>query len=621
MVLKKNEITLPLIIATLGVVYGDIGTSPLYALKSTFVISELPLTPDNILGVISLFIWILTVVVMLKYVNLVLHFDNRGEGGVLALSALCSRLKHTKMRNFVLWMSIAGAGLFFGDGVITPSISILSALEGLDVISPEFSKYPMIGSLIIIILLFAFQKHGSGILGKYFGFVMTIWFIVLAVLGICSIAQEPFILMAFSPTFAISMILKSPILSFFALGGAILVATGAEALYADIGHFGRKAIAMSWTMFVFPSLILNYLGQGALLLRNSDALANPFYLLAPEWGLYPLLILSTIATVIASQAVISGVFSVCWQAIMLGYLPRMEVRHTSYQNIGQVYIPVINKILCCCTLLAVAGFESSERLASAYGLSVAGMMFITTVLVWYLTTTKYNWGTWRTLLIFVPLAIIDGFLISTNIFKIHEGAWFTLLIAFLVMYIINAWRAGNAVLQHRRESSELNLDTFIKSYIDIFKERIPGTAIFMTRAPQFVPNSLLIQLRHNKFLHEKILFVSIVASHKSRVSYRKRFSYKTVAYNIHSITVNIGFKEVPNMDRVIKWAQNSKLLDGNEAISFFLSKGIPVLSEHSRIGRIKERVFIYLAKNAITAYEFYKIPLSKLIELGMRYKL
>lgn len=621
MALKKDELSLPLLVATLGVVYGDIGTSPLYALKSTFLMSDLPVTPENVLGVISLFIWILTIVVMGKYINLVLHFDNRGEGGVLALSALCSKLKHTKMRNAVLWMSIAGAGLFFGDGVITPSISILSALEGLNVISPAFSDYPVIGSLIIIVLLFSFQKKGSGVIGRYFGFVMTVWFSVLAVMGVNSIIEEPYILMAFSPSFAVSMIIKSPVLSFFALGGAILVVTGAEALYADMGHFGRRAISVSWTFLVFPALILNYLGQGALLLRNPDALTNPFYLLAPDWGLYPLLILSTIATVIASQAVISGVFSVCWQAIMLGYLPRLEVRHTSYQNIGQVYVPVINKVLFVCTLLAIIGFKSSERLASAYGLSVAGMMLLTTIMVWYLSSTKYHWKSWRGFAIFVPLAIVDSVLVSTNIFKLHEGAWFTLLIAMLVMYVINSWRSGNAILQGRREASELHLKNFIKRYIPLYKERIPGTAIFMTRSPQFVPNSFLIHLKHNKFLHEKILFISIIASHRSRVSYRKRFSYKTIAYNVHCITINIGFKEVPNMDKAIKWSKNNGLLDSDEEISFFLSRGIPVRSEHTRIGRLKERIFVYLAKNSITAYEFYKIPLSKLIELGMRYKL
>lgn len=618
---NKNPKQIPLIISAIGIVFGDIGTSPLYALKSCLALSNLAVTDYNILGLISVFIWILFMVVTIKYVYFVLNANHQGEGGILILSSLCSKVASKRIKHFAIVLGVIGTALFFGDGVITPAISILSAVEGLQVISPFFSKFVSWIAITLILLLFLVQKRGTGALGILFGPIIIIWFTVIGVLGIASIIETPAILHALNPYYAVHFLYSNGIYGLLALGGTIIILTGCEALYADLGHFGKTPIKLSWNCFVFPALALNYLGQGGLLLRATDAISNPFYLLAPSWGLYPLIILATLSTIIASQAVISGMFSLSWQGIMLNYLPRLRVIHTSYSQIGQVYVPSINYILCVLSIGAVIKFQSSENMASAYGLTVAGIMIITTLMIFLVAYYQWRWKAYKLIGLFSLIFLLDFIFLITNLTKILDGAWYTVLIALIVGYVIKIWIQGNKALNYQKSPLKQSLDQFIQAYEKKYPAKIPGTAIFMGRFSNVVPNSLLIHLHHNKYLHSKIIFVSILTKDSPYVPLSQKYSVREIAPTTYNIIVQYGFKEIADLSRLMNWARDNKIIAKEEDLSFFLSKGVAVASPRSILSGFGESLYIFLSKNSLAAYEFYKIPHDKVIELGVRYKI
>ena len=618
--MKKNTKSV-LFVGAIGVVYGDIGTSPLYALKSCFALGGLAVTPLNVIGIISLFLWILMAVVTLKYVNFVMTFNNNGEGGILALSSLIAKVDPSKNWSLSLLVGIIGASLFFGDAIITPAISVLGALEGVGLVAPAMIPYIPTVAFIVLTLLFSMQKYGSGLLGHYFGPIMILWFVVIGLLGFVGIVQNPRILLAFNPYYALHFFYENGWMGLMVFGGTILVVTGAEALYADLGHFGQRIIQISWTYCVFPSLFLNYLGQGGLLLAHPEALQNPFYLLAPPILLYPLIGLSTIATIIAAQAVISGVFSVCWQGIMLNIIPRMHVIHTSFQQIGQIYIPIMNFLVYLLTTMAVWYFQTSDNMAAAYGVSVSGVMFITTLLLYILTSQKLKWGWGRLAIVFIPLFLLDTSFVLINLFKIFEGGWYTILISLLVIYVVWIWHQGNMALQGQKINYRVSLKNQVIDYDKLIPQKIPGTAIFLTRTNKNPPHSLMIHLKHNKFMYEKTLFVTIDVTNTPRVTKMKRFTVEAINDHAFILVARFGFKEIPDLHKVIQWATEQKILDSSEDITLYLTKGQAVPSKSKKLFGLGEKLYVFLARNALSAHEFYKIPDHAVVEFNVRYRI
>ena len=507
--MQKKEAMWPLIISSIGIVFGDIGTSPLYALKICFSISHLEVTPLNVLGLCSLFAWTLFFVVSFKYVYIVLKVNNQGEGGLFALSSLCTRLNAKKIKSFSIFFGIIGIALFFSDGILTPAISVLGALEGLDTVTSYFNTYIVELSAFVLTLLFIVQQKGTGIIGNFFGPIMILWFLVLAALGLRGILQMPEIVLALNPYYAVQFFVHNHWTGFWTMGFVILVVTGVEALYADLGHFGKKPIQYAWTFFVFPSLLLNYLGQSALLLRDPLAISNPFYLLAPPFLIWPLIILATIATVIAAQAVISGMFSMGWQAIMLNYLPRMQVIYTSRVQIGRVYIPVLNVIMYFLTLLTIVIFRDTKTLSIAYGFSIASCMLLTTIFIIIMARYHQKWSKLHIALFFAPILAIDSIFFFTNLAKIVEGAWFTLLISAASFYIIYVWRKGQHAKNEQEKLKKESLFVFLKEYQQQHITTLPKTAIYLTRHENTVPKALELHCQHHVFLHEKNIFIHI----------------------------------------------------------------------------------------------------------------
>jgi KUP system potassium uptake protein len=617
---RSNKSLLQMMIASIGVVYGDIGTSPLYALKSCFILTDLPVNSTNVLGLISLFIWLLILVVNFKYLSIVMKCDQQGEGGTLVLSSICKKLKIGKFKKLAFILGIIAMGLFVGESVITPAISVLSAVEGLRLVVDIPDNIIIICAILVLGCLFLFQNKGSGYIGKSFGYVMMLWFIVIAALGLFSIIKNPEILAAFNPYYAVKFLFTNGMIGWMALGGAILVITGVEALYADMGHFSREIIEKSWIRFVLPALILNYLGQGALLISDAQAIVNPFYLLAPKILIYPLVILSVMATIIASQAVISGLFSLSWQAILLHYLPRMKVIHTSYNQRGQIYLPLMNYLLLALTVMAVLIFKDSEALASAYGLSVSSVMLISTMLIMVFAYYKLRWSILKISFLLVPLLALDIVFVTTNLLKVFEGAWYTLMLSGTVIYIILTWVRGNEAFKHYKREDRQDIDQYIEQQLAKYKTRIPGCAIFMSRFDDVVPHSLEVQLKHNKYLHEKLLFLVIITGEEPIVKSPEKFSYKEFKPNVFSITVRSGFREIPDVCKIIEWMKSEKIIDKHEDISVFLGRGLPIASRHAYLSGMSEKIYILLSKNASPAYEFFKIDSSQVIELGIRYE-
>ncbi len=623
-VIEKKGPLWPLILASIGVVFGDIGTSPLYAMKSCFIVGYLSVIPLNVLGLSSLFVWTLFLVVSVKYVYIVLKVNNHGEGGLFALALLCSRLNLKKLKKLPLILGTIGMALFFSDGILTPAISVLGALEGLHTITSRFDDHIVLLSMIVLTLLFILQKRGTTVIGNFFGPVMILWFTVLALLGIGSIIQTPSIFLALSPSYAFSFFLHNHWSGFLAMGAVILVVTGAEALYADLGHFGKKPIQYAWTFFVFPALVLNYLGQGALLLRSPQAISNPFYLLAPHYFILPLIILATVATVIAAQAVIAGMFSVSWQAIMLNYLPRMNVIYTSRVQIGQVYVPVVNVVMCVLTLITVLFFRNTEALSVAYGLSIAGCMLLTTVLIIIMARYDWKWSFLHVALFFAPILLLDLVFFSTNIVKIIEGAWFTVLISSAVFYLVRVWRTGQHAKGIQQHFKEMGLSDFLSDYRKQYPQTLPGTAIYLTRWADRVPKALEIHLQHNKFLHEKNIFIAIGTHSRPWISFNKKYQLQKLAEKTYHISANYGFKEIPDLSKVIQWAMKEGVLTQGEEFSFFITRAAPKpaprASHTNVLTGFSERLYLFLANNALPATDFFKIPIQKVVEIVLRYE-
>ena len=619
----QNKVSKPavpaLTLAALGVVFGDIGTSPLYALKESFHATRgLPINEINVLGILSLIFWTITLIVSIKYVLVIMRADNNGEGGIMALLALNLRQKGLSPRKkfIIIILGFVGASLFFGDGIITPAISVLSAVEGLSIATPAFDRFIIPISIGILVALFAVQRHGSAVMGKFFGPITLIWFLSIGAIGISSIIQSPFVLALLSPHWAFLFVVNNPFISFFVMGAVVLTVTGGEALYADMGHFGILPIRLGWFLIVLPCLILNYAGQGALLLRDPSAITNPFYLLLPSALLYPMIILATAAAVIASQALISGVFSMAKQAIQLGYLPRLTILHTSDSEIGQIYIPLLNWLLFISITLLVLIFENSSSLAGAYGLAVTVTMFCDTLLVAFLAYSYWKWQTWKVLLFIIPFVFIDLILLSSNLLKVFIGGWVPVFIAIIVFTLMMTWKKGREILQEKLQKDTLALNTFIQ-YMGDTNQRISGNAVFLTGTPQVVPHALLHNLKHNKVLHERNLLVTISIMEVPYVDTENRIETEVLDKGFYRIRLNYGFKEEPDVPKALEKAFDTLGLEYNLMdISFFVSRErlIPIMS--NKMSNWREKLFVTMQKNTSPVSDFYKIPSNRVVELG-----
>ncbi|MBE2262240.1 MAG: potassium transporter Kup [Burkholderiaceae bacterium] len=616
---SKSSLT-ALTLGAIGVVYGDIGTSVLYAVKEVFGSGHVPFTHANVYGILSIFFWTLTVIISLKYVSLVLRADNNGEGGLVAMLALASQSVKDKpqLRRWMLGIGIFGTCLFYGDGVITPAISVLSAVEGLEVVSPNFKKAVIPMTLVILFGLFAVQKRGTTGIGKFFGPITVVWFAVIAVLGVMHIATHPVILWALSPHHALRFIWEQPTTTFIILGAVVLCVTGGEALYADMGHFGKKPIRIAWFTVVMPALTLNYFGQGALLLDNPEAVKNPFFMMAPAWALLPLVCLATMATVIASQALISGAFSVTKQVIQLGYLPRLQVQHTSVKDTGQIYLPFVNWGLFVAIVLAVVLFRSSSNLASAYGIAVTLDMLITTVLTFFVIRYGWKYPLWLCLLATGFFFVVDLAFFSSNLMKLFEGGWFPLMIGGVVFLLMMTWKQGRQLLNESLRSDALDLNSFLDAVFVSPPARVDGTAVFLTAEPGTVPNALLHNLKHNKVLHENNLFVTVRNHEVPWIGLDKRTEIESLGHACWQITVNYGFKNDPDLPRALEQLKGRGCDLDAMTTSYFLSRDIVIPTIGSGMAPWREKLFAQMHHNASAAAEFLNLPNNAVVELGSK---
>jgi KUP system potassium uptake protein len=616
---SKSSLT-ALTLGAIGVVYGDIGTSVLYALKEVFGSGHVPFTPENVYGILSIFFWTLTTIVSVKYVTLVLRADNHGEGGLVAMLALASQSvkDKPKLRKVLLMVGIFGTCLFYGDGVITPAISVLSAVEGLEVVSPAFTKAVIPLTLVILFCLFAVQKRGTTGIGKFFGPITLVWFACIAVLGIYHIATQPEILWAISPYYAVKFIWDFPGITFIILGAVVLCVTGGEALYADMGHFGKKPIRLAWFIVVMPSLTLNYFGQGALLLSNPEAVKNPFFMMAPDWALIPLVGLATMATVIASQALITGAFSVTKQVIQLGYLPRLQVLHTSVKELGQIYIPFVNWGLFVLIVLAVALFKSSSNLAAAYGIAVCTDMLITTILTFFVI--RYSWN--------LPLAlcigatgfffVVDFAFWASNLMKLFEGGWFPLVIGGGIFLLMITWSDGRRLLNASMKADSFGLVDFLEAIFVAPPARVEGTAVFLTAEIGSVPNALLHNLKHNKVLHRQNLFVTVRSHEVPWIGLNKRLEIEPLHHDCWQVIVNYGFKNDPDLPRALEQLKVHGADLDPMSTSYFLSRDIVIPTIGGGMATWREKLFAQMHLNASAAAEFLKLPNNAVVELGSK---
>ena len=606
-----------LILGTIGVVYGDIGTSPLYAIKECFAgVHPVPIDRPHILGMLSLIFWSLMIVVSIKYTIFMMRADNRGEGGSLALLALVTRLtRGTWIAALATMLGIFAASLFYGDSMITPAISVLSAVEGLKVVYPPLEDYVVPITVIILVLLFGIQRYGVPLIGSVFGPVMCVWFVTLGVLGAFSVAQQPDVLAALDPRHAVAFMTSEPLIAFLALGSVVLALTGAEALYTDMGHFGKQPIRITWFLLVLPALLLNYFGQGALLLRQPQAIENPFYLLAPSWAMLPLLVLATLAAVIASQAVISGAFSVCRQATQLGYLPRMAVLHTSASKTGQIYVPFVNWTLLTATVVLVLGFQSSSNLAAAYGVAVTGTMMIDTVLLMLVMLLLWRWNKWVAIPFAVLFLSIDLAFFTANMTKTAHGGWFPLAIAVVTFTLLITWKRGREIVLRHVSAEAMPLDLFIESSLRRVT-RVEGTAIFMTSMRRGVPHALLHNLKHNKVLHERIVMLTVITTEVPHLSEEKRVFIEDLGHGFYWLTIKYGFMESINVPEALAQCEALGLSFNLMDTSFFLTRETVIPSVMPGMALWRERLFAWMARNAASPMTSFKIPVNRVVELG-----
>lgn len=618
----KKQTTAALSLSALGIVYGDIGTSPLYTIHEVFSPSTgVPLDAVNIIGAVSTIFWMLMFVVTLKYVVLILRADNRGEGGIMALVALAaaSAGRTAQRRTILLLIGVFGAALFYGDSVITPAISVLGAMEGLEVALPSLNPYVLPLSVVILIGLFLFQRHGTTAVGKLFGPIIVVWFAVLAVSGIVQIVRTPSILVALNPMHAVAFLYGRGVGMFAAMGAIVLAITGAEALYADLGHFGRRPIQVAWLGLVLPSLALNYLGQGALLIADPGALQNPFYRLFPDSLLLPALALATVATVIASQAVISGTYSLTRQAIQLGFLPRMRVVYTSAQEFGQIYMPVVNWLLLCAVVLATVGFGSSSALASAYGIAVTMTMFITTLLTFFVVLYGWRYPFWIAAGATGTLLTVDAFLVASCSLKFVEGGWFPLALGVGIFIVMATWKRGRDLLLEHMRRDDPRIEPFIERLLKSTAPRIQRTGVFFVANSGTVPQALLHNLKHNMVIHERIIILTVVFHEVPWVPFEERVEIETLTKGVWRVTVNYGFKNTPDIPQALELCKQQHGLDINLfATSYFLSRETLVPTTGGAMARWREHLFAGLSRNAGSIVEFFRIPANSVIELGTR---
>lgn len=609
----------PLVLGAIGVVYGDIGTSPLYAIQATFAGAHpLPVVEANILGVLSVMFWTIMLLVSFKYVMIILRADNHDEGGSMALLALVSDLTahKPKIKWIVVMLGIIAAALFFGDGMITPAISVLSAVEGLDLVSHQFKEYILPITIIILTGLFFIQKRGTGIIGMAFGPIMVLWFICLAVFGIISIAQSPHVLLALNPAYGFHFLITAPRVSFLALGAIVLVITGGEALYADMGHFGKYPIRVAWFSFVLPALLLNYFGQGALLLHEPKAIENPFYLLGPAWTLVPMVILATAATIIASQAVISGAFSVANQSVQMGFLPRMKIHQTSDKAQGQIYVPLTNWLLFLGVVFLVLAFQSSSNLAAAYGIAVTGTMTITTILIAFVMVMSWRWPVVISIPIITILLITDITYFAANVIKIPHGGWFPIGIAALSFTVLTTWKLGRKLLFKEVVRLSVPLQVIIDGTDDV--PRVQGTAVFLTPLGDGAPSAMIHNLKHNHVLHERNILLTVVVEDKPYVTTGNRLLIKDLGKNFYSLRLFYGFMETPDIPADMELCGTRGLPFEIMDTSFFVSRALIVPSLKPGMAKWREQLFIALSRNAMNAADFFKIPANRVVEMGTK---
>jgi KUP system potassium uptake protein len=613
-----DQYTRVLALAALGIVYGDIGTSPIYAIRESFLEEHgVHATAANTLGVLSLVFWSLVIVICIKYLVFVLRADNRGEGGILALTSLVTPVGALRGgRRMLIMLGLFATALLYGDGMITPAISVLSAVEGLAVATALFQPYIIPITIAILIALFSFQKHGTGGVGRVFGPITLLWFLTLAALGVWHIAQEPRVLAAILPTHAFRFFIENRWNGFLVLGSVFLVITGGEALYADMGHFGRKPIRLAWFVVVLPALLLNYFGQGSLIMRNPAAAENPFFLMAPGWALYPVVIIATMATVIASQALISGSYSLTMQAVQLGYSPRVEIEHTSAKEKGQIYISAINWALMIACIGLVLGFRTSSRLAAAYGVAVTTTMVVTSILFYVVARERWKWS--------LPVAIIVGgvFLLidlafwGANLVKIPHGGWFPLLIGAIVFTMLTTWKKGRQILSQRMEERSLPLDLFVKNITDHPPTRVRGTAVYMFSNPKGTPPALLHNLKHNKVLHQRVVFLSVVTDEVPYAKEEERVDLTKVTEEIFQITLHYGFMEDADVPAALAGLGPRGLQMNPMETSYFLGRETLIVTHKPGMARWREKLFAAMAHNARSAASFFRLPPNQVVELG-----
>ena len=615
---------LSLMLGAIGVVYGDLGTSPLYTMKEIFNGNHaVQATPENVLGILSLIFWSIILVISIKYVLFVMRASNRGEGGIMALMALALRHRNQqRQRNIIITLGLFGTALFYGDGIITPAISVLSAVEGLQIAAPALQAYVLPVTIMVLIALFMFQSYGTNKVGLLFGPIMLVWFITLGLLGGMSVWQNPHVLQALNPTYGVLFFLAHGWHAFIALGAVVLALTGAEALYADMGHFGKRPIQLAWFSMILPVLTLNYFGQGALILREPASIQNPFYLLAPEWAMYPMIGLATAASVIASQAVISGAFSITSQAMQLDYIPLMQRIHTSTQARGQIYVPAMNHMLFVLVICTVLGFGSSVNLAAAYGLAVTGTMMITTLLAMIVALDSWRWSPLWTGLLVTLFLIVDSAFLGANLLKIPQGGWFPLVVGAILFFMMFTWRRGRKILADYLQKGSISLTEFIANLTSFPPlARVHGTAVYMTARYLSIPHALQVNFEHNQALHERIVLLTISTADIPTIPDHERIDIDQMNQGFYRITAHYGFMETPNVPQILSLCKLKNLDINPQSASFFIGRETLIPSNKPDLNPLQEKIFLLMFRNASSPIQYFKVPPERVVELGMQFEI